>query len=112
MSFEDFQDGHRGGRLGYRNKTILAILNFYVTLRPPTTFQLNQTYGSRDVAVAILDIGMKNFLTFSNSKSPCRSNTSYQISAQSDIPFGTCCHLKIFKMATELAILGIEMKRF
>ena len=26
MSFEEFQDGHRGGHLGYRNRTILASL--------------------------------------------------------------------------------------
>ena len=25
--FEEFQDGHHGGHLGYRNGTILAILN-------------------------------------------------------------------------------------
>ena len=27
MLFEEFQDGHHGGQLGYRNGTILAILN-------------------------------------------------------------------------------------
>ena len=27
ISFEEFQDGRRGGNLGYRNGTILAILN-------------------------------------------------------------------------------------
>ena len=27
MSFEDFQDGWHGCHLGYRNRTILAILN-------------------------------------------------------------------------------------
>ena len=42
MSFEEFQDGH----LGYRNWTILAILNLYVSTMPPNKFQLNQTYGS------------------------------------------------------------------
>ena len=31
MSFEEFQDGHYGGHLGYRIGTILAILNLYVT---------------------------------------------------------------------------------
>ena len=33
------------GQLGYRNRTILAILNLYVTVMPPIKFQLNPTYG-------------------------------------------------------------------
>ena len=45
MSFEEFQDGRHGGHLGYRNKTILAILNLYVAPMPPIKFQLNMTYG-------------------------------------------------------------------
>ena len=45
MLFEEFQDGH----LGYRNRTILAILNLHVATMPPTKFQLNPTYGSGDV---------------------------------------------------------------
>ena len=45
MSFEEFQDGRHGGHLGYRNGTILAILNFHVATMPPTKFQLNPTYG-------------------------------------------------------------------
>ena len=45
MSFEEFQDGHHGGHLGYRNETILAILNLFVALTPPIKFQLNLTYG-------------------------------------------------------------------
>ena len=32
--------------LGYRNGTILAILNLYVATMHPTKFQLNPTYGS------------------------------------------------------------------
>ena len=43
MLFEEFQDGPRGGHLGYRNGTTLAILNFCVTAMPPIKFQLNQT---------------------------------------------------------------------
>ena len=43
MSFEEFQDGYRGGHLKYRNGTILAILNLYVALMPPIKFQLNPT---------------------------------------------------------------------
>ena len=43
MSFEG------GGHLGYRNRTILAILNLCVTVMPPIKFQLNPTYGLGDV---------------------------------------------------------------
>ena len=50
MSFEEFQDGrqdgHHGGNLGYRNGTILAILNLHVATMPPTKFQLNSSNGS------------------------------------------------------------------
>ena len=47
MSFEKFHDGRRGGHIGYRNETILAILNIYVTLMLPLKFRLNPTYGLR-----------------------------------------------------------------
>ena len=46
ISFEIFQDGRHGSHLGYRNGTILAILNLHVTTMPPIKFQLNPTYGS------------------------------------------------------------------
>ena len=46
MSFEEFHDGCHGGNLGYRNGTILAILNLHVATMPPIKFQLNPTYGS------------------------------------------------------------------
>ena len=42
MSFEEFQDGRHGYRIG----TILAILNLHVATMHPTKFQLNPTYGS------------------------------------------------------------------
>ena len=45
MRFEDFQDGHLWGHLRYRTRTILAILNLYVTLMPPIKFGLNPHYG-------------------------------------------------------------------
>ena len=45
MSFKEFQDGHHGRHLGYRNGTILAILNLCVTVMPPVKFQFNPTYG-------------------------------------------------------------------
>ena len=41
MAFEEFQDGCNR----YRNGTILAILNLYVTPMHPIKFRLNQTYG-------------------------------------------------------------------
>ena len=37
---------------------------------------------------------------FSNSESPCHPNASYQVLAQSDLPFGSRWGLKIFKIAT------------
>ena len=50
MSFEEFQDGHDGGHLGYRNGTIIAILNLCVTVMLPIKFWLNPTFGlGRDV---------------------------------------------------------------
>ena len=45
ISFEEFQDGHCGGHLGYRNRMILAIPNLCVTVMPPIKFQLNRTYS-------------------------------------------------------------------
>ena len=54
---------------------------------------------------AILDIGTEQF---SNSESPCHSDASHQVSAQSDLPFGRRCGLKNFKMA----ILDIGTEQF
>ena len=45
MSSEEFQDGRHGGHFGYRNQTILAILNLYVAQMPSIKFRLNLTYG-------------------------------------------------------------------
>ena len=45
MSFEEFQDGHYGGHLGYLNGNVLAILNFCVTVMLPIKLWLNPTYG-------------------------------------------------------------------
>ena len=42
MLFEEFQDGRY---LGYRNGTMLAILNLYVAPMPPIKFWLNPTYS-------------------------------------------------------------------
>ena len=49
MLFEEFQDGHHGGHLGYWNRKILGILNLHIAQMPPTKFQLNPTYLSADV---------------------------------------------------------------
>ena len=38
MSFEEFQDGHHDGHLGYLNRRILAILNLCVTVMLPIKF--------------------------------------------------------------------------
>ena len=46
MLFEDFQDDRHGCHLGYRNRTILAILNLHVATIPTIKFQLNPTHGS------------------------------------------------------------------
>ena len=46
MSFEEFQDSHHGGHLGYWNQSILAILNLHVATMPLIKFQLNPTYSS------------------------------------------------------------------
>ena len=43
LLIEEFQDG---GHLGYRTRTILAILQLHVATMPPTKFQLNPAYGS------------------------------------------------------------------
>ena len=40
MSFDELQDGHHGGHIGYRNATILAILNLIAALMPSTKFRL------------------------------------------------------------------------
>ena len=70
MLFEEFQDDHHGGHLGYSKGMILAILNLYVAQMPPTTFWLNLTWIGRRchlknfemaAMVAILDIGTEQF---------------------------------------------------
>ena len=50
MRFEDFQDGHLGGHLRYRNRTILAFLNPYVPRMPSINLGLNLHFDlGRDV---------------------------------------------------------------
>ena len=117
MPFKEFQDGPRGSHLGYRNKTILAILSLYVALIPPIKFWLNPTYSLGDVIWRISRwlpwwpscISERN--NFSNSESLCRSDASHQVSAQSDLWFERCL-LRNFKVATLAAILDIGTERF
>ena len=73
MSFEEFQDSRPGGDLGYRNGTILAILNL--------------CDASHQVS-AQSDLGFGYWILirndFSNFESLCHCNASHQVSAQSD----------------------------
>ena len=78
MWFEDFQGGH----LGYRNRTILGILNLYVAPMPPIKFRLNPTYGWEITNMAAI-FAYLNRNYFSNSESLCCSNASDQVSPQS-----------------------------
>ena len=96
MSFEEFQDGRRS--LGYRNGTILAILNLYVAPMPPIKFWRISWISERN--------------NFSNSESLCHCDASHQVSAQSDLGSGNRCCLKNFKMATMVAILDIGTELF
>ena len=56
---------------------------------------------------AIFDIG-----TEQQNKSPCHSNASHHVWAQSDLPFRSKRGSKIFKMATVVAILDTGMEWF
>ena len=42
ISLEEFQDGRLGSHFGYRNGTILAILNLCAAVMLPIKFQLNR----------------------------------------------------------------------
>ena len=73
MLFEEFQDGCPGGYLGYRNKTILAILNLchcdgshQVSAQSDLGFVRRCRLKNFKTAamVAILDIGMERFYQF------------------------------------------------
>ena len=84
MRFEDFQDGHLGDNLRYRNEMILAILNLYVALMPPIKFGLNTHFGMGDnVVLKILKrpSWMLEWNKFSSSESLCLPNASHQVSA-------------------------------
>ena len=91
---------------------ILAILNLYVAPMPPIKFQLNRTYGlGGDVLqkfsrwLTWQPSWILEWNDFSNSKPPCGPSAIHQVWAQSDLGFGNRCSFKIFKMATQVAIL-------
>ena len=92
MSFEEFQDGRH---LGYRNWTILAILNFYNAPMPPIKFRLNLTYGLGGNVVwrtSRWPLWWPSWISeqnnFSNSESLCHCDASHQDLAQSNLQFG------------------------
>ena len=114
MSFEEFQDGLRGSHLGYRNGTILEILNLCVTVMPPIKFQLNLTGLKRRChlknfkiasVAAILDIGTGRILAILNL---CVT----VMPPIKDLGLRRRCPLKNFKMATLAAILDIRTELF
>ena len=119
MSFEKFQYGPHGSHLGCWNGTNLTVLNLHVSQMLPTKFQLNPTYCSRADVLSRFSswpswrpswILERN--QFSNSKSPCYPNASYQGWVHSDKRFRSRLGLKIFKMATLGAILDIGTEQF
>ena len=77
MSFEEYQDG-RGGHLGYRNSTILAIQNLYVAHQ--VSAQSDLRFGWRCRRPSLIS----EWNDFSNSESLCHSDASHQVIAQSD----------------------------
>ena len=82
VSFEEFHGGH----LGYRTRTILAILNLYKALMPPIKW-LNLTYGlGGDVIWRISRWPLLEWNNFSNSESLCHCDAAHQL-AQSDLGF-------------------------
>ena len=94
-----------------------AILNLHVTSMPPIKFWLNLTYGlGSDVIWRISrwlpwrPSWILEWNDFSNSESLSHSDASHQVSAQSDLRFGSRCCLKNFKMAAMAASLDIRME--
>ena len=113
-SFEEFQDGHHDGHLGYQNGTILAILNLYDPPMSPIKFWLNLTWFGwrcrlKNFKMAPWQLSwLSEWNDFSNSASLCPCDASHQVLAPSNLRFGRRCHLENFKMATMAAILDIR----
>ena len=103
--FEDFQDDHCGGHLGYWNGMILAILNRYVVPMPPTKFQLNPIYSlGVDVHLKIF-----KFLAILNlhvaPMPPTNFGLKFTKGSGADV-------VSIFKMVTQAAILESQTEWF
>ena len=93
-----FQDGHHGGHLGYHTYSTCGLGGDVVwRFSRWTTWLLSLILEQND---------------FSNSKSPCGTNASHQVWAQSDLGFRSRCGLKIFKMVSQAAILDGRRERF
>ena len=113
MLFEEFQDDRN---LGYRNGTILAILNLCNAPMPPASFGSSRLMVLKEMSFEELQddplwqpswILERNDL--SNSESLCHLDASHQVLAQSDLWFGRCC-LKNFKIVAMAAMLDIGME--
>ena len=105
--------------LGYRNRTILAILNLYVGPMPLIKFRLNLTYGlGGDVIrrISRWPVWRPSWISewndFNKSESLSHCQASHQVSAQSYLWLGSRCRLKNFKMGAMVAILDIRTERF
>ena len=89
LAIEGLQDGCCGGYRGYRNKMFLAILNIYVTPRPPTNFgsiwlTIREQMRFEDCQDRHLWGHLRSDQNyFSNSESLCHSDASHQVLAQS-----------------------------
>ena len=85
-------------------RTILAILDLCAAPMPSIKFKLNLTYGLGGDVIWRISRWRPSCISerndFSNSESLCRSDTSYQVLAQSDLWSGRC-RLKNFKMARQ-----------
>ena len=66
MSFEEFQDDHHGGHLGYRNGNILAILNLYNAPIPPIKFRLNLTWFGQRCHLKNFKMALGGYLGYRN----------------------------------------------
>ena len=102
-------------RISISERNVLGILNLCVTVMLIVKFWLNPTFGfGGDVVWRISRwwpwrpswISERNNL--SSSESPCHSDASHRVSAQSDLWFWMRYRLKNFKTA----ILDIGMERF
>ena len=93
-----------------------AILNLHFTLMPPITFWLNLTYCLGGDVIWRTSRWWPSWTLeqkdFSNSEFPYHPNAFHHVKAQLDLPFGTRCDFKIFKMAAMVVILDIRTESF